>query len=146
MTSRWTSWSTPAFAVLGIAVSSSYLTFVHYQDDALVCGIGDCLAVQTSSYAKLVGISIAILGLLMYIAILLLGLLRIRIPDKADLIGTLLFSISLAGLIYSLYLTYVEIWVIEAICQWCVLSGIITALIFIVEARSMWAAETFDIG
>jgi uncharacterized membrane protein len=49
---------------------------------------------------------------------------------------------TLAGTLYSAYLTYVEIWLIEAICQWCVISAIITLAIFLIEAWRAWQGET----
>jgi uncharacterized membrane protein len=143
--SRLAPWLTLILAVAGILVAA-YLTYVHYEQDALVCGLGDCSLVQGSSYAKLLGIPIAILGLAMYIAILGLGVLRFRLPQRAELCTGLLFTLSLAGLIYALYLTYVEVWVIEAICQWCVISAVITAAIFAIEAKSLWSPDDPEVA
>lgn len=134
------SWLTPLLSVAGIAVAA-YLTYVHYNHDALVCGLGDCSLVQTSRYAELLGIPIAILGVLMYVALLGLSLLRLLLPARNDLLSATIVSTSFAGLAYAAYLTYVEIWVIEAICQWCVLSAIITAAIFAIEAVSYVAVS-----
>jgi uncharacterized membrane protein len=139
MNGRVGRWATPILSILGIAVAA-YLTYVHYQHDALVCGLGDCSLVQTSSHAEVLGIPVAILGLLMYIALLGLSLLRIRLPERSDLLDTAIVSIALAGVAYAAYLTYVEIWVIEAICQWCVLSAVITTAILAFEAARFWAA------
>jgi uncharacterized membrane protein len=138
--SRLVPWLTPLLAIAGIEVSS-YLTWVHYNVDALVCGIGDCLEVQTSDYAEVFGIPVAILGLLMYVGVLVLGLVRIARPKLSGILTAALFTGTLAGVIYSAWLTYVEIWVIEAICQWCVVSAILTLAIFAIEATTLWRAD-----
>jgi uncharacterized membrane protein len=139
MNSRVTQWIVPVLALAGLIVAA-YLTYAHYEHSALVCGMGNCSLVQSSSYAKLAGIPIAILGLLMYAALLLLSLARMAWPNRAELTITL-FGISLAGVIYAGFLTYVEIWVIDAICQWCVISAIITLVIFVCEAVRLLTTE-----
>jgi uncharacterized membrane protein len=143
--SRLVPWLTPLLALAGIGVSS-YLTWVHYDVDALVCGIGDCLEVQTSDYAEAFGIPVAILGLLMYVGILVLAVLRIARPALSGMLTAALFTGTLAGLIYSAWLTYVEIWVLEAICQWCVVSAIITLAIVAIEATTLWRGEPEELA
>ncbi|HYI24488.1 MAG TPA: vitamin K epoxide reductase family protein [Thermomicrobiales bacterium] len=137
---RFARWLTPALAVAGIGVTA-YLTWVHYDIDALVCGVGDCLEVQASEYSELLGIPVAILGLGMYVAVLVLSLARGRHPGHATTITTALFVITLIGTLYSAYLTWIEVYEIEAICQWCVASAIITTLIFVVETARLWRGD-----
>jgi uncharacterized membrane protein len=125
-------------SLLGIGVAA-YLTAVHYRDDLLVCNLsGGCETVQHSSYAVVAGIPVAILGLAMYVALLGLVLLRLRLPEWSDRATMTAFAIAVAGVAYAGYLTYVELFVIDAICQWCVASAIITTLICIVEGVSVW--------
>lgn len=119
-------------ATLGAAVAT-YLTIVHYRSGLLICGVGDCATVQQSSYAEIAGIPVAALGLAMYLAVLALGALRWLVPTTRDIATMATFSIVLAGTLYAAYLTYVEIWVIEAICQWCVTSAILTLGLLITE-------------
>lgn len=138
--SRIIPWLTPLLALAGIGVAG-YLTWVHYDIEALVCGIGDCLEVQTSDYAEVFDIPVAILGLVMYAGILGLGLARIIRPAWSGIVSWTLFTVTLAGVVYSAYLTYVEIWVLEAICQWCVVSALITLAIFAIEATTLWRSE-----
>ena len=121
-----------ALAALGIAVSV-YLTIVHYDEGLLVCGLSDCHTVQASSYAELVGIPVALLGLGMYVAVLGLGLARIVRPG-ALIVGTVAsFSLTLAGVLFAVYLTYIELFVLEAICQWCVVSAVLTTALLLCE-------------
>jgi uncharacterized membrane protein len=106
-------------ALLGLAISA-YLTWVHYGGIEPVCtGISDCERVQSSHYAELIGIPVAVLGVLGYAA--LLGSLWVRVELTALL--------SYLALAFSAYLTWAELFSIEAICQWCVISALTTLAI-----------------
>jgi uncharacterized membrane protein len=132
--------------LVGIGIGA-YLVWVHYDIDALVCGLGDCEVVQTSSYAEVFGVPIAILGLLMYVALVALILARLLQPALLVPASMAALAITGAGTLYSAWLTWVEIEVLEAICQWCVASAIVTTLMFIVEIvifSRLWAAEDLD--
>lgn len=129
-------WAVPVLSALGIAVSA-YLTWVHYAGLEVVCiGTNGCETVQSSSYAEFFGIPVATLGLGMYGALLLLSLLWLRAgPDLAANAGLGIFGLSLIGVGYSAYLTYIELFVLHAICTWCVVSAILLVAIF---ASSAW--------
>ncbi|HET9661530.1 MAG TPA: vitamin K epoxide reductase family protein [Thermomicrobiales bacterium] len=123
-----------ALAAGGIAVSA-YLTLVHYRDDLLVCAVGGCHTVQKSPYAELYGVPVAILGLGMFVAMLLLGLLRRIQPEWAESITLITFGLALTGTVFTIYLTYLELFVIHAVCQWCVLTAVLTWVLLLVEGR-----------
>lgn len=118
-------------ALVGL-LTSGYLAYVKVFDTPIYCtpGIGDCTTVNSSRYSELWGIPIAIFGMLSYLAILLLVILghRSKLIKQYQVLA--IFGISLFGFLYSLYLTYLEIFVIHAICQWCVLSGLCMTIIF----------------
>jgi uncharacterized membrane protein len=122
--------------IAGIGVAA-YLTYTHYNQGALVCGVGDCETVQASKYAALFGIPIAVLGLAMYVGVLALLIARNARPALADMATVAMIGTLLAGAIYAVYLTWIEIWVIEAVCQWCVASAIITILLLLVEGARL---------
>jgi uncharacterized membrane protein len=106
-------------AVLGVLVSG-YLVYVHYAGVEPVCNIAHgCHKVQTSAYAKLAGVPVALLGLIGYVVIL--GALVVR-GETARMIAALT---ALIGFGFSMYLTYRELFTIDAICQWCVASAIL---------------------
>jgi uncharacterized membrane protein len=106
---------------LGIAI---YLTWVHYADVKPICtGFSDCRRVQTSSYAKLAGVPVALIGVAGYSAILVSLLLR---GEVGRLTGAF---VAFAGLGFSAYLTWAELFRIHAICQWCVASAVVMAAI-----------------
>jgi uncharacterized membrane protein len=118
-------------AVLGIGVAG-YLVYVHYADIDPVCNIAHgCHKVQTSEYAELAGIPVALLGLLGYIT--LLGALLVRQGETARMVAAL---VALVGFGFSMYLTYRELFTIDAICQWCVASAILmTGLAIVCTVR-----------
>lgn len=111
-------------ALLGIAIAG-YLTWVHYAGLKPVClsGGGGCEKVQSSSYADVAGIPVAVLGLIGYVGIL--GSLWLR-GEKGLTLGVLL---TLIGLGFSAYLTYRELFTIDAICQWCVASAMVMTIL-----------------
>jgi uncharacterized membrane protein len=114
-------------AVLGIGVAG-YLVYVHYADVDPVCNIAHgCHKVQTSEYAKLAGVPVALLGLLGYVVIL--GALLVPQGELPRMAAALT---ALVGFGFSMYLTYRELFTIDAICQWCVLSAILMTLLAIV--------------
>lgn len=128
---RWAAVSL-AFALAGLGVAV-YLTIAHFNRGALVCGVGDCQTVQSSDFAAIAGIPLALLGLGLFGALVLLGLARRHWPGRTELLTFLAFGVALAGVLYSAYLTYLEVAVIFAICQWCVVSAICTLGVCLAE-------------
>lgn len=126
-----------ALALAGAGVAG-YLTSVHYDRHLLLCGGGNCGTVQQSTYAEMAGVPVALLGLLMYLAILSLGVIRWHRPDLQSNATMAAFAIALAGTVFAVYLTYLEIWVIDAICQWCVVSALLTFGILAGESLAVW--------
>lgn len=120
-----------ALAAVGSAIAG-YLTWVHYAHATPACvGGGACERVQSSQYAELAGVPVAAIGLAGYVAILATLLAPRR---RALLAGAFL---ALVGFGFSLYLTYLQLFVIDAVCQWCVASdGVMTAL----AVTTVWRA------
>jgi len=123
---------TAILAVCGIA-DAVYLTVIHYDTGALICTVGNCHTVQTSKYSMIGPIPVAVLGLAMYLTIGAISLIRWRRPDLTSTLTMASFAIVLAGTIYAGYLTYLELNVINAICQWCVLSALLTLGLLLTE-------------
>jgi uncharacterized membrane protein len=110
-----------ALAGLGIA---TYLTVVHYSGGEPVCAVAHgCATVQQSDYAVLAGVPVAVLGLVGYLALL------VALARDGEAWRTAAAFLSIAGLGFSAWLTYVEVGVLHAICIWCVGSAICMALL-----------------
>lgn len=125
-----------ALALAGAAIAA-YLTYVHYNIDALVCAGGGCEVVQTSKYSEIMGIPVAIFGLAMFLGVAALIVVRERMLDYAYLANAGIIVALVAALIYYAYLTYLEARVIYAWCEWCVVTSIITLILFLIEANRM---------
>jgi uncharacterized membrane protein len=119
-------------ATLGVGVA----TYIAIADSgggtpACIGGSHGCETVAESSYSHLLGINVAIFGIVAYL--LLLGAAMLR-GDGARMGG---FLVSLAGFGFSVYLTYLELFVIEAVCQWCVASAILMTALFAANSIRM---------
>jgi uncharacterized membrane protein len=124
-------------AVAAGSAVAAYLVYVHYQETALVCGVGDCEKVQTSSYAEFLGIPIAWFGLALYLAMAGLLVARQRGLLAVDITDVLMVGATFAGTLAVAYLTYLEVWVIDAICQWCVTFAVITVVLLVLSALQL---------
>jgi uncharacterized membrane protein len=132
------------FAALALSLAGTvvvgYLTWVHYDLSALTCGIGDCHTVQASSYAAIGPVPIALLGLGMFLGIAVLAIVRWQRPALLWPATFAAFMLAFSGVLYFAYLTYLEIAVIGAICQWCVLAAGLTVGLLIAETINVTAA------
>jgi len=117
---------------LGLGIAA-YLTYVAVWEDgnAFCTGIGDCRRVQQSDYARVGGAPVALLGLGMYLGLLaMLALRRWRPAVLPRQLEVWTVALALGGVIYSGYLTWLELAVIHAICAWCIASAVIVTAIF----------------
>lgn len=133
----WIEWLIPVVALVGLGVAG-YLTYVETQSVKAICGpVGDCNAVQSSSYARVFGIlPVGILGLLGYATILIAWTIqKVRDDRWADYARLGMLGMALFGTLYSIYLTYVEIWVIEAVCIWCLSSAVLIAILMVLSVE-----------
>jgi len=121
-------------ATFGLGVAT-YIAIADSGGGSPVCIAGGhgCQTVAESSYSHLLGINVAVFGVVGYLLLLACALLR---GDGARMTG---FLVSLVGFGYSFYLTYLELFKIEAICQWCVASAILMMLLFLANATRMLA-------
>ena len=119
-------------ATVGIGVAA-YIAIADAGDSSPVClGGGEgCRTVAESSYSHVLGVNIAVFGVVGYLLLLGTALLR---GDGARM-GA--FAIALAGFGYSVFLTYLELFVIDAVCQWCVFSAVLMTLLFALNAVRM---------
>jgi uncharacterized membrane protein len=121
-------------ATFGVGVAT-YIAIADSGGGSPVCIAGGhgCQTVAESSYSHLLGINVAIFGIVGYVVLLGSALLR---GDGARMTG---FFFALIGFGFSLYLTYLELFTIDAICQWCVASAVLMTLLFIANTTRMLA-------
>jgi uncharacterized membrane protein len=115
---------------LGLAGSGlgAYLTIAHFGDTPLVCGgVGDCGYVQSSEYAGVGGVPVSALGLLLYVTMTAVAGAWVRFRN-VEWLPVAYWGLALAGAGYAAYLTYVEIFLLQAICVWCVVSAVLLGL------------------
>jgi uncharacterized membrane protein/thiol-disulfide isomerase/thioredoxin len=128
----WGDWLIPILVVIGMGVAG-YLSYVETQSVEAVCGpVGDCNAVQQSRYAKLFDVlPVGVLGLLGYLGLIAAWLARRFLPklEKPAAIGY--WGMAFFAVIFSLYLTYLEPFVIKAVCIWCLASAVIVTLLLL---------------
>lgn len=134
-TRSWERWVIPVLCAIGLVVAG-YLSFVEITQSKAVCGpVGDCNTVQQSPYARLFGIlPVGVLGLAGYIAISIAWGLQYYGPETwRKLAAQAVWGFALFGTLFSIYLTFLEPFVIGATCAWCLTSAIVITMI-------MWAA------
>jgi uncharacterized membrane protein len=104
----------------------------------LQCGTGGCEVVQTSRYAELLGIPVAFYGVAGYAALFVLGLAGLRPAGAGDRrIAVLVAALATAGFAFTLYLTSLELFVLHAICRWCVSSAAIMTAIWVLAITGL---------
>jgi uncharacterized membrane protein len=108
-------------ALAGVAVAG-YLTWTHYAGGSTVCPIGGgCEAVQESEYAELAGIPVALLGLVSYVVVLAL------VAWDSPTARLAAAALALVGVLFSGYLLVVQLFVIDAVCVWCLANDVVIA-------------------
>ena len=121
-------------------IDSVYLIVIKYSNNEKLCfiGAGDCLSINTSVYSETFGIPNAVLGAAAYLAILGLFLIEQKSSIIARWSPYLLFGLTFLGVIYSAYLTYLEIAVIKAVCPFCVVSAVVMLALFIISITRLF--------
>jgi len=127
----WPGWAIPVFIAVGTAVAV-YLSYVEITNTEAVCGpVGHCNDVQQSPYATLFGfLPVGILGILAYIAMAGAWVLSRSHTGSVRERGHMgLWGMALLGTLFSVYLTFLEPFVIGASCVWCLTSAVVVTLI-----------------
>jgi uncharacterized membrane protein len=127
---------TLALVLVGIGILlSGYLSYVELTKVPIQCiegGAFQCDVVQSSAYARLAGVPIAYLGLASYILIGFLILFQNRIEFLREYGNVLEFGVVLFAFLFSMWLVYVQVAILEALCQWCLAHEINVTILFIV--------------
>ena len=130
-----------ALVIIGLAVSVYMTIYKISGNDGMCLGSGDCSTVNASRFSEVNGIPVAVFGIVGYAAILIV----LFYENKHEFFkknGTLLaFGMSLTGFLFTLWLVYVELVLLKAICPFCVTSQVSMTLIFIIAVVRLFRNE-----
>jgi uncharacterized membrane protein len=120
-------------SLVGLFISAYLYLYKIGKIGSLACGTGGCEAVQLSPWSRVAGVEVALIGVLGYAGLLFLSLAALQ-PALAGQRwpATMLAGLAGLGVLFTGYLTYLELFVIHAICRWCVASGVVILAVFAV--------------
>lgn len=118
-------------SLVGLFVALYLLLYQMGFYGALLCGAGSCEAVQASKYARFLGQPVPVWGTLWYSVVLVLAFLGLGPAAGGRRVEVLIALAATGGLLFSIYLTSIELFVLHAVCMWCVVSAVLTVAIFL---------------
>jgi uncharacterized membrane protein len=119
-------------ALTGVFISAYLWLYKLGKIGTLTCGTGGCETVQLSPYSRFMGLEVAAIGAVGYTLLLVLSLASLNArPAVAARLITALIVLSGMALLFTLYLKYLELFVIHAICRWCVASAVLILVFFV---------------
>lgn len=123
-------------AAAGLALAGVFVSLYLYLYKigvigTLACGTGGCETVQLSPYSRIFGVEVALVGLVGYVVLLGVSLAALERPAEPRW-PLLLLGLSGGGVAFTAYLTYLELFVIHALCRWCLGSAVLITLLFVV--------------
>ena len=127
-------WAIIGFAILGV-MDAVYLLVYKLTGNKLMClGNGGCHDVNFSSYSQIGGIPVSVYGIVAFLVIIGILLLELNSKTARENGPLVVFGISLAGVVFEAYMTWIEVKIIHALCPFCVATMVIISLIFILAA------------
>jgi len=124
--------SAAMLSLIGLFISGYLYLYKVGKIGNLACGTGGCETVQWSPWSRVAGIEVSLIGVLGYAGLLALSLAALQ-PGLThrNWPVALLSGLAGIGVLFTIYLTYLELFVIHAICRWCVASGVVILMLFI---------------
>ena len=116
--------------LVGLFVALYLLLYQMGFYGSLLCGAGSCEVVQASKYARFLGQPVPLWGTVWYAGLLVLAFLALGPAAGKRWVELLLAVVVTGGLLFSAYLTGVELFVLHAVCMWCVVSAVLTVILF----------------
>ena len=119
-------------SLVGVFVASYLYLYKIGKIGTMACGAGGCETVQTSEWARFLGVEVSLIGLLGYLGLFVVAMVGLQ-PSFVARRGVALLLVAMSGLgvAFAVYLTVLEVMVIHAICRWCVASAVIIILVFV---------------
>ena len=116
-------------SLAGLFISGYLYLYKIGRIGSLACGTGGCETVQLSSWSRFAGLEVSLIGVLGYACLLAMSLASLQPGVRQWPIRAIAVAAGI-GVVFTLYLTYLELFIIHAICRWCVASGVIIVAIF----------------
>lgn len=143
---RWPGLVGTLASIVGLGIAG-YLTYEHYTgSSSLTCsdkGIVNCLEVTTSTYSKVAGVPVAVLGLIFFVVMLILQL-PVMWNRPGSAIRRVRMTWAVIGLFAVLYLLYTELFKIDAICLWCTAVHVLTFVVFVSTVLATVSTSPLD--
>jgi uncharacterized membrane protein len=134
---KWLYRISVALVILGLAVSIYMTVYKVTSNNAMCLGSGDCSTVNSSRYAEVNGIPVAVFGVIGYLAILVVHYFENRNRFFKQNSTLMIFGMALTGFLFTIWLIYVEIALLKALCPFCVTSQIAMTIIFIIAVMRL---------
>ena len=132
-----------ALAVLGVLVSAYMTVYKLTENNSMCLGSGGCASVNSSVYSEVRGVPVAVIGVGGYLSILVLLLTENRNPFLRKNGTMIVFGLALVGFLFTLYLIYVELALIHALCPFCVTSQITMTILFVLSVIRLVRQPTY---
>ncbi len=129
---KWLYRASVALVIVGVLVSIYMTVYKFTKNDAMCLGSGDCSTVNASKYSEVNGIPVSVFGVIGYLAILGVHLLENRNNFFRQNSTLMIFGMALTGFLFTVWLIYVEVALLKALCPFCVTSQIAMTIIFII--------------
>jgi uncharacterized membrane protein len=130
-------------SLAGLFISGYLYLYKIGRIGSLACGTGGCETVQLSSWSRFAGLEVSLIGVFGYAGLLALSLASLQAGESRPRLVRPLALAAGIGVVFTLYLTYLELFVIHAICRWCVASGAIILAIFVVALLDLRLQSRF---
>ncbi len=134
---KWLYRASVALVVLGLLVSIYMTIYKVTSNDSMCLGSGDCSTVNASKYSEVNKIPVAVFGVIGYLAILAVHYFENRNRFFKQNSTLMIFGMSLTGFIFTVWLIYVEVALLKAICPFCVTSQVAMTIIFIIAVTRL---------
>ncbi|MBI3165641.1 MAG: vitamin K epoxide reductase family protein [Anaerolineales bacterium] len=134
---KWLYRASVALVIVGLAVSVYMTIYKLSGNDGMCLGSGDCSTVNASVFSEVNGIPVAVFGIVGYAAILVVHFYEVKMEFLRKNGAMLIFGMSLTGFLFTLWLVYVELAILKAICPFCVTSQVAMTAIFIIAVARL---------
>jgi uncharacterized membrane protein len=118
-------------SLLGLFVSAYLYLYKIGRIGTLACGTGGCETVQQSPWSRFLGVEVSLIGLVGYALLFVIALLTLQSPAARSWAPRALTGLAAGGVLFTAYLTSLELFVIHAICRWCVGSAVIIVSVLV---------------